>query len=330
MVTSSKLLLGRAKTRPWLIGLFLVLWAAAPGWAQDRPLGATRNQKKDLAPLIDVLVDQLSLLTSDGEEKAIRRRITKALEVQVSWKAMLRYDAEIKELIAEDLGLKGEEALEVIERNLVSTYFRSPKPAELALLIPTLPDYPEFGSEDERVAFEKEREVERRKLKQAELAVKSLAYPAVNVEKMHESCMRHEELALIDLRSRAPKELERSAEKAVGLLARHYTSQVAATFGVEEDKALTERIEVALARPSTEAALLGFLVRMRAVVRPRVHAEEGVTGDPAHVCEVETKVIDEVCRLVGAAEWWSKLRADHVAILEDPRSASKDLASRGK
>ena len=267
--------------------------------AQDKALGATRDQKKDLAPLLDILVDQLDLLTVHGDERTMRRMVTNALEVQVTWKAIARYEEVLLEIIAADLGIKTSDGLAIVKTSLVPSYLASPTAEELALLVPALPDYPEFGSEQERQDYERERERMRREVKQAELRSKSLAYPAVDIAGMHTKCMRHESLALTELRQRAPVELDRAVQKGLRTLAEHYSPRLAEALGVEADREFRELVQAGLDHPTPEEALLGVMVKLRAAVRPQVYEAEQVGDDPLLICDAHPKVIARVCKGVS-------------------------------
>lgn len=297
---------------------------------QDKALGATRDQKKDLAPLLDILVDQLDLLTVHGDERTMRRMVTNALEVQVTWKAIARYEEVLLEIIAADLGIKTSDGLAIVKASLVPSYLASPTAEELALLVPALPDYPEFGSEQERQDYERERERMRREVKQAELRSKSLAYPAVDIAGMHTKCMRHESLALTELRQRAPVELDRAVQKGLRTLAEHYSPRLAEALGVEADREFRELVQAGLDHPTPEEALLGVLVKLRAAVRPQVYEAEQVGDDPLLICDAHPKVIARVCKGVSESGCLAALRADFVAMLEDPRGTTKAIDAREK
>lgn len=297
---------------------------------QDKALGATRDQKKDLAPLLDILVDQLDLLTVHGDERTMRRMVTNALEVQVTWKAIARYEEVLLEIIAADLGIKNSDGLAIVKASLVPSYLASPTAEEMALLVPTLPEYPEFGSEQERQDYERERERMRREVKQAELRAKGLAYPAVDIAGMHTKCMRHESLALTELRQRAPVELERSVQKGLRTLAEHYAPRLAEALGVEADREFRELLQAGLDHPTPEEALLGVLVKLRAAVRPQVYEAEQVGDDALLICDAHPKVIARVCKGVTESGCWAALRADFVAMLEDPRGTTKAIDARGE
>lgn len=304
--------------------------SAAPVPVQDKALGATREQKKSLAPLLDVLVDQLDLLTVHGDERTLRRLVTNALEVQVTWKAMARYDEVLLKIIADDLGIKTTDGLMTVRNSLLPSYLASPTAEEMALLVPALPEYPEFGSEAEREDYERERERLRRDVKQAELRARSLTYPGVDVKEMHLRCVRHEKLALTELRQRAPQELERSAQKALRTVAEHHAPRLAAALGVEPDREFRELVQAGLDHPTPEAAMLGVLVKLRAAVRPQVYEEEQVEDDPLLICDAHPKVIARVCKGVAESGCWAQLRADFEAVLEDPRAATKAIKARGE
>lgn len=304
--------------------------SAAPAPVQDKALGATRDQKKSLAPLLDVIVDQLDLLTVHGDERTLRRLVTNALEVQVTWKAMARYDEVLLKIIADDLGIKTSDGLMTVRNSLLPSYLASPTAEEMALLVPSLPEYPEFGSEAERQEYERERERLRRNVKQAELRARSLIYPAVDIKEMHLRCVRHEKLALTELRQRAPQELERSAQKALRTVAEHHAPRLAAALGVEPDREFRELVQAGLDHPTSEEAMLGVLVKLRAAVRPQVYEEEQVEDDPLLICDAHPKVIARVCKGVAESGCWAELRADFEAVLEDPRAATKAIKARGE
>ncbi len=313
---------------PLLLCLSMGLATTSPAAGQEleRALGATRKQKESLAPLIEVLAERIELQMVEVEAKVIKRVIRRALEVQLTAKAVRRYQTELTRLIAMDLGLDTSEELDIVSRMVASSYLRSPTGSEKLLALPARNSSPD--SEGSLTPAEIEDQADLR-LKTNKL-LDGLACPPLDVGAFHLRCVRHDKSVPRALEAYTLARVDKKQAKGMRALAKLYGPQLAQALGSRRGLEFAKQLESTLGYENTGVAMAATLVKLRRLVRPLLYKEEGIKDKPREVCDAQAMIIDRVCTTLGEGLLWKGLVADHQAMLRDPKGHMARIKARNK
>jgi hypothetical protein len=312
------------------LGLGLIALALTPndvmGQGLEKALSATRKQREDLAPLIDVLTERIEIQMVQVDPKVIKRVLRRALEVQLTAKAVRRYQAELTRLIGMDLGLESTEELDLVSILVKESYLKSPTGREMLL---TEGARPASLAADEILPPGRLEELAELRTTTRKL-LDGISYPPLDVEEFHLRCVRHDKSAHRELEDLALGRVDRDQAKGMRVLSKIYGPQLAELFGSRRGTQFSKTLENTLGFDNTGVALAATLVKLRGLVRPVIYEEEGIKNEPRAICDARTLVIDRICTSLLDSPAWEQLAADHLAMLRDPKAHMALIKKRDK
>lgn len=292
----------------------------------ERATGATRKQKENLAPLIDLMAERIALQMVKVEPKVIKRVISRALEVQLTAKAVRRYEQELLRLIALDFGLKTQKEQDMVSRMIASNYLKSPKGRELPLATPTAGLNLVPG---ETLTPNQEDQFTDLRGKTSKL-LSLLPYPGMDILAWHRRCVRNGKFVERDLEPLLLPHTDRAQAKGMRFLSKMYGPLLAEKLGSIKGIEFSKTLEAALNYGDTGVAMAATLVKLRGLVRPLVYAEKNIKRDPFEILDAHALVVERVCTTMQTAAVWEQLRTDHSAMLRDPKAHTARVKARGK
>lgn len=284
---------------PLLAGLAL-LASLAPAQQGATP---SARQRKSLAPLIDVIAQRIDPHLPSLDRKRIEREVKRALSDQISALATRNLDLVIIKLIALDIGVNSDAGWALVKRNLFEGFATDYTPEELALL------GADFKLEEHAL------DLKPRFAREATPPVYRRGF-----EYLHSRVVRHDRAVLAELEDELEDKLERDAARGMKKLAATYSPLFQDAFGIEKhSRDYAEVLEADLSTRSTDRAMLSALVSLRVLARPSVRKVLGAEKAGERV-EVEAAVRERVVKELEETRLLERLRADHVAMLADPKA----------